>query len=69
MNQMAALILLRANLRETDAEFAADMKEASKWQQQDLALRSKQPQTPPNQAGGVIGGIIGSVPSVAPPKR
>jgi len=69
MSQMAALILLRANLRETDAEFAADMKEASKWQQQDLALRSKQPQTPPNQAGGVIGGIIGSVPSVAPPKR
>ena len=67
MKQMAGLVLLRAQLRDNNADYEADFKEATAWQQKEAALRAgKQPQTPPNNQSWVI---IGSVPTVAPPPK
>jgi tetratricopeptide (TPR) repeat protein len=69
MKQLGGLILLRANFRDNDADYEADLKESTAWQQKEAALRAAkpQPQTAPNLSGGVIGGIIGSVPTSPPP--
>jgi tetratricopeptide (TPR) repeat protein len=70
MHQMAGLALLRASFLDNDSEYAADMQEANAWQQKEAALRAgKQPRTPPNLQGGVIGGIIGSMPVAPPPPK
>ena len=70
MHQMAGLALLRASFLDNDSEYAADMQESNAWQQKEAALRAgKQPRTPPNLQGGVIGGIIGSMPVAPPPPK
>lgn len=70
MKQMAGVFLVRGTLSETDSEFTADMKRSEEWQRKEVAVRaSKQAKNPPNLAGGVIGGIIGAIPTQAPPPK
>jgi hypothetical protein len=70
MHYMMGLLTVRAALQDNQEDFAADWKQAQDWQQKEAALRAarqSRPLTDAEKTGGVIGGIISSVPTVPPP--
>lgn len=67
MSGMSALLLLRASLRDSDSDYSADFKSAEEWRQKAAALIPPPSARPVDTSG--IGGIVGSVPSAAPPPR
>jgi hypothetical protein len=70
MHYMMGLLTVRATLQDNQEDFAADWKQAQDWQQKEAVLRAATQSTPltgADKTGGVIGGIISSVPTVAPP--
>ena len=71
MRAMAGLYTARANLSDSDEDYAADMRTSADWEQKATAATPAPPPpsepSPAAKQGGVIGAIISSIPTAAPP--
>lgn len=68
MNQMAGLLLLRACLRDSAAEYEADFKLAQSWEAKEAAASaSRRTTVSGNGPIDAIIGVIGALPTKAPP--